>query len=377
MRLSIPTEKVHVTKINGKDVASAIDTLKALSLVTIEGEITDAQGAMLSDFNGTITPTVFDKPRTLVTRSNDPGSPKRQISEQLSVIYRGQASVQNGRFSFTFMVPKDISYQFGKGKLSFYASNGVIDAAGYMDSIVVGGSNPNAPFDDRGPDVALFINDRNFVNGDKTHSTPTLIADLKDASGINTALTGVGHEISIVLNDNENSRIILNDYYQATLNSYTQGTVVYPMPELEPGSYTLKLTAWDVHNNSGSATINFEVSSKTKFVISELVAYPNPTNGPVTLRYTHDAPTTEMTPELEVYSMTGQLLRSITKENATLTVDCCPEESTATGSNTSTLQWDGGLAGGARMAPGMYIYRLKLRAADGAVAERAGKLVVL
>lgn len=377
MRLSIPTEKVLVTKINGKAVASTNDTLKALSLVTIEGEITDAQGAMLSDFNGTITPTVFDKPRMLVTRSNDAGSPKRQVSEQLSVIYRGQASVQNGRFSFTFMVPKDISYQFGKGKLSFYASNGVIDAAGYMDSIVVGGSNPNAPADNRGPVVAPFLNDRNFVNGDRTHSTPTLIADLSDESGINTALTGVGHEITIILNDNENSRIILNDYYQATLNSYTRGTVVYPMPELEPGSYTLKLTAWDVHNNSGSATINFEVNNQTKFEISELIAYPNPTNGPVTLRYTHDAPTTEMTPELEVYSMTGQLLRSISDKNATITNECCPKAGATTSSNTSTIQWDGGLAGGNRMAPGMYIYRLKLRAADGAVAERAGKLIVL
>ena len=41
MKLAIPKPNVRITKLNGVDITSAIDTLKALSKVRFEGEVTD------------------------------------------------------------------------------------------------------------------------------------------------------------------------------------------------------------------------------------------------------------------------------------------------------------------------------------------------
>jgi hypothetical protein len=47
------------------------------------------------------------------------------------ILFKGSATVTNGRFSVNFVAPKDINYAFGFGKISYYAENGTpLDAAG-------------------------------------------------------------------------------------------------------------------------------------------------------------------------------------------------------------------------------------------------------
>ena len=41
---------------------------------------------------------------------------------QKNVLYKGKSTVTNGYFDFTFIVPKDINYSFGIGKISLYAN---------------------------------------------------------------------------------------------------------------------------------------------------------------------------------------------------------------------------------------------------------------
>ena len=39
-----------------------------------------------------------------------------QFNLQISKLFKGKVSVTNGDFSFSFVVPKDISYTYGIGK---------------------------------------------------------------------------------------------------------------------------------------------------------------------------------------------------------------------------------------------------------------------
>ncbi len=111
LTLSFPVLKVRTTKVNGIPAAQA-DTLSSTEKILIEGEVTDISGNLLTGFNGTVYPTVFDKPYTINTLSNDPGSPVTNFQTQNHVLFKGKASVLNGRFSFDFKVPKDINYQY-------------------------------------------------------------------------------------------------------------------------------------------------------------------------------------------------------------------------------------------------------------------------
>ncbi|MEZ5197209.1 MAG: hypothetical protein R2764_12645 [Bacteroidales bacterium] len=45
---------------------------------------------------------------------------------------------------FQFMVPMDIGYDFGYGKISYYAHSDYADAFGSVSNIVIGGINESA-----------------------------------------------------------------------------------------------------------------------------------------------------------------------------------------------------------------------------------------
>ncbi|MDQ3051522.1 MAG: type IX secretion system sortase PorU, partial [Bacteroidota bacterium] len=206
--LAYPEYQVATTLINGNPVVAGADTLSALSKVTISGEIR-SNGQKLSNFNGIIYATVYDKEETVSTLSNDPSSPLRNFALQKNILYKGKASVTNGDFSYTFIVPKDIAYQIGNGRLSYYAHNGNEDANGNYDSLLIGGSSTNAATDNIGPTVKLFLNDEKFVYGGTTDENPKIYALVTDTNGINTVGNGIGHDITATVDDNTEKVYIL------------------------------------------------------------------------------------------------------------------------------------------------------------------------
>ena len=210
LKLPIADPDIRVTKINNEAITANTQVLKALSPAKIEGHVANAQGAILDTYNGILTATIYDKDIQRSTLGND--GTKDSDDELIlmdfdvlgEVIFRGQASVTNGEFAFEFIVPRDITVAEGNGKISLYskANTTLSDNRGYNYDIKIGGVNLNAPEDNSGPGINLFMNDENFVSGGITNENPTLLANLYDENGINTA-SGIGHDITAILDGDE------------------------------------------------------------------------------------------------------------------------------------------------------------------------------
>ena len=137
-RLAIPVFGIEVTAFEGKIVGGGIvDTISALEKASVSGVIVDHQGGIISDFNGEIFLTLFDKEQTRKTLSNDSDSPERSFSTQVKQLFKGRATVTSGAWSIEFVLPKDIDYTYGKGKIGLYAHNGTIDAEGYFSDFII------------------------------------------------------------------------------------------------------------------------------------------------------------------------------------------------------------------------------------------------
>lgn len=363
VRLAMPRQSAVITAVEDT-LGNPLDTLKALSTVRIRGIVTDGMGQQLNDFNGLVIPTVYDKRVTQSTLANDGGVPFN-FGIRKNIIYRGKASVTNGAFDFTFVVPKDIAYQFGTGRVSVYAESNTTNAYGHSNDPIVGGTATDAALDEEGPQVQLFLNDERFVRGGITNETPLLFAKLFDENGINTLGNSIGHDLIAILDANTERAIVLNDLYEADLDTYKSGQVRYRFSELSEGNHTLSLKAWDVHNNSSEAYTEFVVAPSEELALEHVLNYPNPFTTYTEFYFEHNRPCSSLEVQVQVFTVSGRLVKTL---NAMMTCE---------GFRGEPLAWNGLDDHGDKLARGVYVYRLGVRTPEGDKAEKFEKLVIL
>ena len=364
LQIAIPYHNVVTTHINGATLSLATDTFKALSKITVSGKIVDRSGSIVSDFNGIIYPAVYDKPMNTSTHGNDGNAPLN-YRIQNKVLYKGKATVRNGEFSFTFIVPKDISYTIGKGKISYYADNSQLDAAGNYREVMIGGSSSNFVNDSISPELKLFMNDENFVFGGITDPNPCMIANIIDSSGVNTVGNGIGHDITAVIDGNTSKALNLNDYYEAELDSYQKGKVSYDFTNLSVGNHNLRLKVWDVNNNSAEAYLEFIVASSAELVLDHIFNYPNPFTTQTSFYFDHNQPNSDLEVLVQIFTVTGKLVKTL---DATMNT---------AGFRSTPVLWDGLDDFGDKIGKGVYIYKLKVKPVNGKLVEKFEKLVIL
>jgi Peptidase family C25 len=364
LMLAYPDYQIETTAINGQPVVADNDTLNALEKVTINGEIRN-NGQKLGNYNGIIFPTIYDKAVNVSTLSNDGTSPLRTFKLQKNILYKGKASVVNGEFSFTFIVPKDIAYQIGRGRFSYYALDGNTDANGYFDSLMIGGSSSNPVADNLGPEINLFMNDEKFIFGGTTDEKPKILALVNDSNGINTVGNGIGHDITATIDGETDKAYVLNDFYESDLDSYQSGRVVFQLDELPEGRHTLKLKVWDIYNNSSDAYTEFVVAESAELALNHVLNYPNPFTTKTSFFFEHNKACITLNVQIQIFTVSGKIIKTL--ERTTL----------CDGYRIDDITWDGRDDYGDPIGKGVYIYRLRVRAADGTSAEKYEKLVLL
>ncbi|MDF1695691.1 MAG: type IX secretion system sortase PorU [Saprospiraceae bacterium] len=347
-RIALPKYNVATTLINENPLTS-VDTLNALEEVTIEGVITDSNGNLVSDFNGNIFPTVYDKESTIETLRNDSQSRVESFEVYRNILFKGSASVVNGKFSFTFVVPKDINYTVGKGRISYYAYDGNDrDAAGNFNEVIIGGSDPNGITDNIGPEMQLFMNDESFVFGGSTDNSPTLLANLSDDLGINVSGTSIGHDIVAILDDDPTNSFILNEFYEANKDDHTSGKVRFPLSDLETGKHSITVKAWDVSNNSTEERLEFSVINEGDESLRRVYNYPNPFTTSTSFQFEHDLAGSELEVFVDIYTVSGKLVKTI-QQNVF-----------ASGYRVDDIHWDAKDDYGSNLGKGLYLYKIKV-----------------
>ncbi|SFU31111.1 Por secretion system C-terminal sorting domain-containing protein [Pustulibacterium marinum] len=372
LKLAIPKPKINLTHINDIPVSQSVDTLKALSTVKLSGNITNANDVLLNEYNGTVFATVYDKNIERTTLGND----GVQVDNTLvtmdfetlgEVLFRGKATVTNGEFEFNFVVPRDALIPVDEGRVSFYAykDDKSEDQTGYNTDILVGGLNENAPADNEGPEITLYMNDENFIYGGMTNQAPIFLAFLEDENGINTS-SGIGHDIVAILDGDETNPYVMNDYYEADTDVYTSGAVNYPFSDLEPGLHTITFKAWDTYNNSSTAEIQFLVVDDDEMKLEKVLNYPNPFVSYTEFWFQHNKPFEPLDVQVQVFTVSGKIVWT---HNQTITTE---------GYLSREITWDGRDDFGDKIGKGVYVYKITVKSTlSNKKAEKYEKLVIL
>ena len=366
LRLKVPEYEVVIDRFADKD-ADTQSTASAGDKITVEGHIRNIKGEKADDFNGVVSPTMFDYNQKVVTKNNT-GLGAFTYNAHKNKLYSCSDSVVAGSFKLTIPVPMDISYSDETGLLNLYAvtHDGKKSAQGRYDNFIVGGTSPNISDDKKGPEIKMYLNKPSFRDGDEVNAAPCLFVELCDADGINTVGSGIGHDIVAIIDNDVAYTFNLNSSFVSSLGDYTSGRIAFPLASLPAGEHTLLLRAWDLLNNSSAATMNFTVVPDLAPEFVELDVTPNPVHRgeTVTFMLTHDRPQSEITVTIELFDFQGRILWSNT-------------ETSVDAGTVYTYTWDVTASGGQPIPTGVYLYRAKISSAGGSEQTKTRKIVVL
>lgn len=368
--LGDPALKLHYPCTYEVVVTNTADTLRALDTDSIEGYIRKSDGDSATTFNGSIFISVLDKAQKITCNDNDEPDQSRKViveyNDYPNTLYKGRAKVTDGRFKLHFMAPKDIRYNYGNGRMVLYAHGTVAnddndsvhaDASGYYTKYVVGGSSKNWIVDNTGPDLNIYLNNPFFKDGGETYEDPYFYAEIADEHGINTSGSGIGHDLTLVVDNDIKQTYNMNDYFISDEDSYKSGIVKYHFSALPEGSHSLRFRAWDLLNNSSSASLNFKIVNGLSPELYRITVGPNPVpmGGRVNWYVEYDRQDETTVVKLMLFNLSGQLIWENTKYDA------------------NTIGWD---VSSLNITPGIYMYKLQIKALDTDYSTHEGKIIV-
>ena len=357
IRLNYPTDyQVKTT--------STLDTIHALTTQTIRGFIETHDNDTAHWFNGKLDVTIFDKKQEITTRDNDEIVEEKKIrityEDYPNTLFVGQTDVIDGKFEFSFMVPKDIRYNYGNGRIVYYAHDGDAreEAIGHFEDFVIGGSSSLITLDTIGPEIDIYLNNSFFQSGGDTHEYPHFYAEIYDENGINTAGAGIGHDLLMVIDNDAKQTYVLNSYFQALNNSYQAGIVSYKMAEQTEGAHTLTFRAWDLYNNSSTAMLDFQVVKGLDPQLYNITTYPNPvtSTGVLNIIINHDRPDEILESIVNMYDLSGKLVYTYSQQNH------------------NPIQWN---MGEINAPNGIYVYQVKIKTTTSNFVSKAGKIIII
>lgn len=365
LRLNMPRYNIVVDKFNEK-TTSETGEVSAGGILMVEGYIAKPDGSIDSDFNGLLYPTLFDCAEVVTTRDNT-GLGAYNYTAFRKTLFVGSDSVRGGRFKVEIPVPLDISYADEQGMLNLFAIDTLqrISAQGHYENFVIGGTS-SINNDGKGPEIKMYLNKPEFMDGDEVNAAPCLFVELFDENGINIVGSGVGHDIMAIIDNNKKYTYSLNNYFEAQVGDYRRGTIVFPLSTLDAGEHTLLLRAWDLYNNSAADTLSFVVVPNLAPDFVDITVSSNPVHYGEKVQFTlvHDRPQGNIDITLELYNFQGQKLWSVA-------------ESGVSDGNIYTYVWDVTAQGGQPIPTGVYLYRACIASGGGVSKTKTRKIIIL
>lgn len=366
MKLATPDNLIRIESVDGVDAyADNQIIIPAKGMPVIKGSVITADGSPMSDFNGTLLFDLYDADRSYTI--TDPRYENlKPFDEHGDKLYSGSCKVTNGAFELTVSMPAEISDNFREATvfMTAYSDDYSAEASGLDHSLYVYGFNEEALEDNQAPTIeSMALNHPSFVSGDEVNADPMLIATVRDDVGINLSSAGIGHQMTITLDDKRS----FNDvpfYFTPSSDGTPSGSIAYPLEGLTIGNHTLTLRVFDTNGNSAAKTIDFFVSEGIAPTIFDIYSDVNPATTEANFYISHNRPDGMLTVTVSVFNLLGHKLW----------------EQTSTGRSdmfvSSPVTWDLTDGTGRRVPRGIYLYRATVTADGETFVSGSRKIAV-
>lgn len=259
-QLQVKLQSIDGTDYDAESEEVAIDNSRE---VVLEGVITDGTGAVVDNFDGDITLSLFDAERiaSVVNVGTGFGEDSYlgvEVPYDDELIFEAVAEVQGGHFTFRSHLPRP--QREGANRLTFIASSAdhSMQASGVVKNLNVSHEHVDVELTDATvPEITeMYLDTPDFEDGDVTSGTPTLCATVApNIYGIagNSAL--LGKSASLILDGGSRSFTEV----ALALEPDAQGgaSVNVPLSDISDGPHTLTLKVMNYAGQSAERSLHF------------------------------------------------------------------------------------------------------------------------
>ena len=359
-----PQAKVVLDSINGKPVDGTL-SLSSASRVRLSGHVERQKGEIDRTFKGQLYYRLFDS-RNVVTTKGNAGDDPFTYTDWTQELNYGTDSIVDGCFSATTIIPRDIQFSNENGRIVFYAVNSdhSVEANGHNEDFLVGGYSSEMETDTVGPEIYMYLNDKDFADGDAVGPSPVFVAELSDMSGIQFNGAGIGHDLQLCIDGRTDMTYNLNSYYTQVMGDYSRGNVYFTgISDLAPGAHSLTFRAWDMMNNTTLKTMKFVVGENLSPEVLSLMLEQDVVSGHTNFHIGYNFPGLECTFTLEIFSISGAL-----QWRSSVT--------TSSDNGIVTIPWEGCNGDGASVNDGIYICRVTASYDGGKKSHKEKKFIM-
>lgn len=370
LRLKYPKYDIRLTAVNGESVDGEVkpETM-ARQEVELEGKVVDADGITMTDYNGTLTTTVYDAEVSITTNGYYEGGTdtddkcKVTYQDHTNRLFVGSGEVKDGLFKMKFRMPTGIINNYTPALVNLYAQDeNKGDAVGKNEDFYIYGFDESPADDTDGPEIRLLaLNSTAFKDGDKVNETPFLVASVYDVSGINLSPVDIGHGITATI---DGTTVVsgLENYFSQDTDGVSH--INYQMGELTEGQHTLTFRVWDVLGNMSEKTIAFSVVNGIKPQLFRVYSTANPAKTKADFYIEHNRPDAVLNVTLSIYDMMGHSVWSTSLTGRSDMYKSMP------------ITWDLTDGSGMRVQRGIYIYRATVSTNGGDEASITQRIAV-
>lgn len=365
MRLATPMNNVKITSVDGEEVSSdSRPCLAALSRPVIRGEVCDPSGHRIDNFNGWLSLTLYDAERSFTSQGRGENGTEIVFDEQGERLFTGRTTVNNGIFEITVAMPADISDNYRNATISlFAATDDGLEAAGVCRNIYAYGFDENAVPDNTPPVIEyMYLNHESFKPADVVGNEPVLIARISDDIALNMSNHGIGHQMSIRI-DNDINLTDVSSSYTPDEDGSSAGTIFYHLPSLDPGNHTATLKVWDNGGNSTSGSIEFFVNPDLAPKLFDIYSDANPATVEANFYVIHNLPDAMLTVKIEIFDLSGKLVWTSESNRKADMYSSAP------------VKWNLTNQSGSRVNKGIYLYRATV-SAGGKTSTQTKRIAV-
>lgn len=262
LQLPYAQNRLEVTHIDGRSDLIAL-TMKPGWPYAVEGNVLSYEGESLSDFNGEVYYSLYDEEKSFTTLAHQ-DSKTYTYNYRPDLLATGKGTVENGRFKVNVTLPVENSLSGRSALLILYAcDDSGRQANGYTQKLRISTTYGTNLFDTQGPAITYAgVNAQSSTDGTSVDNPVTFYCQMSDLSGIYTG-QALGRQMTLLLNGTSIDDNVARYYYPSTGGGTSGGQLIYPLPQLREGRYTLTFRVFDNLGNSSEITTAFEVTPPT------------------------------------------------------------------------------------------------------------------